>query len=222
MLTRFTNIINELVSLGKHIPIDEQVRKVLRSLPQDERWRAKVTALQETKDFTKFNIEQLARSLMTHELHLGTSNSEGLKARNLALKAEEPDESEVDEDEAALMVRRFRKMFNRNKKFTKGNFKKGSSSKTDSGCHKCGSPDHFIRECPQWDTERGKGKAKEQGKGTRAPFNKTDIRKAMIAAWGDSESDEELEQSEEETANLCLMANSDEETRQNEVILDPK
>ena len=98
MLTRFTNIINELVSLGRKIPIDEQVRKVLRSLPQDERWRAKVTALQETKDFTTFNIEQLAGSLMTHELHLGTSNSEGIKNKGLALKADQ-EESEVDEEE---------------------------------------------------------------------------------------------------------------------------
>src|SRR6187397_901802 len=88
MLTRFTNIINELVSLGKQIPIDEQVRKVLRSLPQDERWRAKVTALQESKDFTKFNLEQLNGSLLTHELHLG-ANTESSKSKSLALKAYE-------------------------------------------------------------------------------------------------------------------------------------
>ena len=56
MLTRFSNIINELNSLGKIISPEEQVRKVLRSLPQDEKWMAKVTALQETKDFTTFNI----------------------------------------------------------------------------------------------------------------------------------------------------------------------
>ena len=46
MFTRFTNITNELVSLGRLIPNDEQVRKILRSLPQDERWRAKVTVIQ--------------------------------------------------------------------------------------------------------------------------------------------------------------------------------
>ena len=37
MLTRFTNITNVLVFLGRHIPTDEQVRKILRSLPQYER-----------------------------------------------------------------------------------------------------------------------------------------------------------------------------------------
>ena len=50
MFTRFTNITNELVSLGRHIPADEQVRKkILRNFPQDERWRAKVTAIQNPK-----------------------------------------------------------------------------------------------------------------------------------------------------------------------------
>ena len=53
MFTRFTNITNALVSLGRLIPTDEQVRKILRSLSQDERWRAKVIAIQESKDFTK-------------------------------------------------------------------------------------------------------------------------------------------------------------------------
>ncbi|XP_021754301.1 uncharacterized protein LOC110719605 [Chenopodium quinoa] len=226
MLTRFTNITNELVSLGKKIPIDEQVRKGLRSLPQDERWRAKVTALQETKDFTKFNIEQLAGSLITHELHLGTSNSEGNRGKGLALKAGDQEDSEVDEEEAAMLVRRFKRMFNRNNK-SRNFTKKPSTSKTDSGCHKYGSLEHFIRECPLLDTEKGKGKVKEQVKSNynKTPFDKTYIRKAMIAAWGDSESEDEEKQPEEETAHLCLMAKRDEKAYNDElakeVFLDP-
>ncbi|XP_021734867.1 uncharacterized protein LOC110701543 [Chenopodium quinoa] len=228
MLTRFTNIINELVSLSRQIPTDEQVRKVLRSLPQDEMWRAKVTALQETKDFTKFNIEQLAGSLMTHELHLGVNN-EPMRKKGLALKADEEEDSEVDEDEAALIVRRFKKMFKKGR--TSRNFgKKTSNPKPDYSCHKCGSPDHFIRDCPLWENDKGKGKAKEQGreKFSKANYQKSDMRKAMIAAWGDSESEEEDDdQLEEETANLCLMAKSDDEKAyleelQKEVFLDLK
>ncbi|XP_021749508.1 uncharacterized protein LOC110715248 [Chenopodium quinoa] len=207
MLTRFTNNINELVSLGRQIPIDEQVRKVLRSLPQDERWRAKVTALQETKDFTKFNIEQLAGSLMTHELHLGV-NTEPMRNKGLARKADEEEDSEVDEDEASLIVRRFKKMFKKGR--TLRNFaigRKTSNTKPDYSCHKCGSPDHFIRDCPLWENDKGKGKAKEQGreKFSKANYQKSNMRKAMIAAWGDSESEEEDDdQPEEETANLYL------------------
>ena len=66
MLTRFSNIINELESLGKTITPEEQVQKFLRSLPQDEMWMAKVVVLLETKDFTTFNVEQFSGSLMTH------------------------------------------------------------------------------------------------------------------------------------------------------------
>ena len=91
MFTRFTNIIIELVSLGRHILTNEQVRKILRSLPQDERWRAKVTAIQESKYFTKFNLEELAGSLMTHELHLGTADSS--RNKGLALIAAVQEES---------------------------------------------------------------------------------------------------------------------------------
>ena len=41
---------------------------------------------------------------------------------------------------------------------------------------------------------------------------KTDFRKAMIAAWGESESEEETENPVEETGNLCLMASHDNKT----------
>ncbi|XP_021747709.1 uncharacterized protein LOC110713568 [Chenopodium quinoa] len=195
MLTRFTNIINELVSLRKQIPIDEQVRKVLRSLPQDERWRAKEHAI-----------------------------VKGTKEKGLALKAGDQEESEVDEEEVAMLVRWFKRMFNRNNR-TRNFTKKSSNSKDDSGCHKCGSLDHFIRECPLWETEKGKGKAKEQNKSNKTPYNKADIRKAMIASWGDSKSDDEEEQPKEEKANLCLMAKRDEKAYNDElakeVCVDP-
>ena len=109
MFARFTNIKNELVSLWKVIPADEQVRKILRSLPQDERWRAKVTAIQESKDFIKFNLEELVGSLVTHELHLGTADSS--QNKSLALAANDQEESETDEEEATMLVRKFKKFF---------------------------------------------------------------------------------------------------------------
>ena len=74
MFTRFTNIINEPTSLGKEITDEEQVRKILWSLPKD-RWMAKVTALQETKDFTKFNLEQLVGSLIMETIKVKIRNT---------------------------------------------------------------------------------------------------------------------------------------------------
>ena len=205
MFTRFTNITNELVSLGRLIPTDEQVRKILRSLPQDERWKAKVTAIQEFKDFTKFNLEELAGSLMTHELHLGTTDSS--RNKGLALAAAEQEKSECDEEEAAMLVRKFKQFF-RNSRYANQRNNKERRTKSNLERQKCGSTEHFIKDCPMCKNEKGKGKARDYGKSqSKGNFNKTDFRKAMIAAWGESESDAETENlEEEETTNLCLMA----------------
>ncbi|XP_021732422.1 uncharacterized protein LOC110699235 [Chenopodium quinoa] len=216
MFTRFNDIINEKNSLGRQIPIDEQERKILRSLPQGERWRSKVTAMQEAKDFIKFNMEQLTGSLMTHELHL-SSNTESSRNKGLALKAEDSKGSEVDEEEMAMLVRKFKKMMN-NRKFDRN--KKYTSSRNTT-CFKCGSKDHFIKDCPVQDGEKGKTKGKEQSKESRVYkpyFTKDNVKKAMLAAWGDTDSEEEEEdQPSEETAHLCLMAKTDEAAKLKEL-----
>ncbi|XP_021732310.1 uncharacterized protein LOC110699127 [Chenopodium quinoa] len=215
MFTRFNDIINELNSLGRHIPIDEHARKILRSLPQDEHWRSKVTAMQEAKDFTKFNMEQLAGSLMTHELHL-SSNTESSRSKSVALKAQDSEESEVDEEEMAMLVRKFKKMMN-NKKFERN--KKFTSSRNTT-CFRCGSKDHFIKDCPVQDGEKGKTKGKEQSKESKVYkpyFTKDNVKKAMLAALGDKDSEEEEDQPLEETAHLCLMAKTDEAAKLKEL-----
>ncbi|XP_021728373.1 uncharacterized protein LOC110695452 [Chenopodium quinoa] len=218
MFTRFNDIINELNSLGRHIPIDEQARKILRSLPQDERWRSKVTAMQEAKDFTKFNMEQLAGSLMTHELHL-SSNTESSKNKSLALKAQDLEESEADEDEMAMLVRKFKRMMN----YKKSDRNKKYESSRNTTCFKCGSKDHFIKYCPLPDGEKGKTKVKGQSKDSRVYkpyFTKDNVKKAMLAAWGVSDSEEEEDQPLEETAHLCLMAKTDEKEKMKELESD--
>lgn len=48
--------------------------------------------LLETKDFPTFNIKQLAQYLMTHDLHLGTNNTETIRPKSLALKLEEQED----------------------------------------------------------------------------------------------------------------------------------
>ncbi|XP_021764897.1 uncharacterized protein LOC110729471 [Chenopodium quinoa] len=158
MFTRFKSITNELTCLGKIIPIDEQVRKVLRSLPDNDRWRAKVAAVQESKDFTKFNLEQLAGSLITHEIQSNNQTQETVKSQGLSLRANEESEekSDIDEEEAAMLVRMLKKFY-RNNKFLdkkKGYSKRNQESKAKSSCHKCGSTNHFIKKCPLWESEK--------------------------------------------------------------------
>ena len=57
MYTRFTQITNELKSLGKSFTTEELVRKILRLLPHS--WEAKVTAIQEAKDMKKITLDEL-------------------------------------------------------------------------------------------------------------------------------------------------------------------
>lgn len=102
MFTRFTNITNEFVSLGRQIPTDELFRKILYSLLEDEHWQAKVRSIQESKDFIKFNLEELVGSLMTHEIHLGTTNSS--RNNGLSLVVNDQEVSKCDKEETAMFV----------------------------------------------------------------------------------------------------------------------
>ena len=152
---------------------------------------------------------------MTHELHLGTAHCSYNKG--LALTAGDQEESECDEEEAALLVRRFKKFF-RNSRYNnqrKNKERRSANTKSNLECHKCASTEHFIKDCPMWKNEKGKGKAREIGRQpSKGNFNKTDFHKAMIAAWGESESDAETEiPEEEETANLCLMASHEDNAK---------
>ena len=50
-----------------------------------------------------------------------------------------------------------------------------------------------------WKNKKGKGKARETRRlPTKGSLNKTDFRKAMIATWGEFETDAEIENPEEE------------------------
>ena len=100
-----------------------------------------------------------------------------------------------------MLVRKFKKFFRNNRYSNQINYKERRTTNTKSNleCHKCGSTEHFIKDCPMWKTEKGKGKARDSGRlQSKGNFKKTDFRKAMIAAWGESESDAKTENPEEE------------------------
>ena len=78
------------------------VRKILRSLP--EGFRAKVTAIKESKDLDEIKIQELISSLQTYELSLPSQR----KSKTLSLKAinervETQDSSDEDEVEKEVM-----------------------------------------------------------------------------------------------------------------------
>ncbi|GJV67555.1 hypothetical protein Tco_1483064 [Tanacetum coccineum] len=96
------------------------VRKFLRALHL--KWRAKVTAIEESKDLTSLSLNGLIRNLKVHEMII-KKDSEIVKAKgerkSLALKdkKESSDEecltSESEDDGYAMAVRDFKKFFKR-------------------------------------------------------------------------------------------------------------
>ena len=206
MFTRFTNIINALKSLGKSYTNGEMVRKILRSLPKG--WQPKVTAIQEAKDLNTLELDELMGSLMTHEITMKSHDDHDKKKKGIAFKSsikeEETSDEDDDDEEFAMMAKRFKRFFrkggqrfNQRRDDFKKNSKEVPQKKEQIICYECKKPGHIKAECPKL---RKFSKDKKKGK------------KAMIAAWGESESESSSdEERDSEVANLCFMANKEEE-----------
>ena len=65
---KLKDIVNSAFNLGKTIPEPKIVRKVFRFLP--ERFHAKITAIEESKDIYKIPLTELVDNLQTYELGL--------------------------------------------------------------------------------------------------------------------------------------------------------
>ena len=66
--TKLKDIVNLAFNLGEIILEPKIVRMVLRSLP--ERFHAKITAIEESKDVDKIPLTELVGNLQTYELGL--------------------------------------------------------------------------------------------------------------------------------------------------------
>ena len=86
--SELSNIVNSSFNLGEPIPDSKVVRKILRSLP--ERFRPKVTAIEESKNIDSMRVDELVGSIQTYEMTLPTS----LKPRETVFKAIEKKEKE--------------------------------------------------------------------------------------------------------------------------------
>ncbi|KAL8477326.1 hypothetical protein ACS0TY_029578 [Phlomoides rotata] len=71
--SRFTNIMNEINSLGKEFTNRDVALKIIRSLP--ERWDIFIVMFQNTKDLSSISSEQLFSELRAHEFDLNQRKS---------------------------------------------------------------------------------------------------------------------------------------------------
>ena len=85
---KLKDIVNPAFNLGETIHESKIVRKVLRSLL--ERFHAKITAIEESKDIDKIPLTELVGNLQTYELGLTMIGKTG-KGKSMALKAKSSD-----------------------------------------------------------------------------------------------------------------------------------
>ena len=97
---KLNDIVNSAFNLGKTIPEPKIVRKVLRSLP--ERFHAKITAIEESKDINKIPLTDLVGNMQTYELGLSRFGKSGI-VKSMALKAKSGDTNESSNDEDSKM-----------------------------------------------------------------------------------------------------------------------
>ena len=130
----FYGKLNEIIivklNLGEKIEDAKVVRKILRSL--SESFRAKVTAIEESKDLDEIKIQEPIGSLQTYELGLPShKTSKSLTLKTIIKRMDDSSEEDDVEKAVAFLAKNFRKilkMKNSGKPFSKGKF---SSSKGD-------------------------------------------------------------------------------------------
>ncbi|GJZ47255.1 zf-CCHC domain-containing protein [Tanacetum coccineum] len=140
---RFNTIITSLKALDESFSSKNYVRKFLRAL--HPKWRAKVTAIEESKDLTSLSLDELIGNLKVYEAKKESSD-------------EDSSTSDSEDEEYAMAVKEFKKFFKRRGRFVRqprDERKSSQRSKNDKNgkskrkCFRCGDPNHLIGECPK-------------------------------------------------------------------------
>ena len=170
--------LNEVViskfNLGEKTEDLKVVQKILHSLPKS--FRAKVTAIEESRDLDEIKVRGLIGSFQTYELSLPIqrkSKSLALKTVNERVEAHDSSNEDVVKKDVAYLTKNFRKFlkFKNNGKFgDKGKFtssgkekkdfkmKEGKESQSTQGVNffECNGHGHFKKECPNYLRSKGK------------------------------------------------------------------
>ncbi|GJU42092.1 hypothetical protein Tco_1195049 [Tanacetum coccineum] len=123
---RLNTNITSLKAFDEGYSSKNYVRKFLRAL--HHKWRAKVTAIEESKDLTSLSLDELIGNLKVHEMII-KKDSKIVKAKverkSIALKTkkessdEECSTSSSKDEEYAMAVRDFKKFFKRRGRFVR-------------------------------------------------------------------------------------------------------
>ena len=116
---RYTTIINQLNQLGKIIPEDELVKRLIKSLPKT--WRSTVVVIREAKYLNKISLDEICGYLFTYKQEMNQMEEKEKKVavdkkKSLPLimswQQEKTSESscEDEEDEMTIVAKRYKKL----------------------------------------------------------------------------------------------------------------
>ncbi|XP_068486415.1 uncharacterized protein [Phaseolus vulgaris] len=153
-------------------------------------------------------MASLFGKLREHELEMNRLNvqeSEDRHVRSIALKAsklkgKQESSDDSDEEKFSLLPRKFSKFLKRNRNKDNnidkyGNKKSNDFNSNNYTCFGCGEQGHIKADCPNKSKEKKPSYKKKKGKTKRA-----------YIAWDENEVSSS---SEEERANICLIAEED-------------
>ncbi|GJV05814.1 zf-CCHC domain-containing protein [Tanacetum coccineum] len=177
---KFNTIITSLKALDESFSSKNCVRKFLRAL--HPKWRAKVTAIEESKNLTTLPLDELIGNLKVYEEEVSDEDNSSFDS---------------EDEEYDMAVKKFKKFFKRRGRFARqprGDSKTFQRSRNDGygkierKCFRCGDPNHLIGKCSK--------------------LPKNNDQKAFIGgAWSDNGEDE-IEKTKDET---CLVAQAPDE-----------
>ena len=108
LYSKLNEVIVSKFNFGEKTEDSKIVRKILRSLP--ESFRAKVTAIEESKDLDDIKVQELVGSLQTYEISLPNqqkSKSLALKTINEKVEVHDSLEEDVVDKDVAYLVKNF-------------------------------------------------------------------------------------------------------------------
>ena len=114
-----SDIVNVLFNLREPIPYSKVVRKILRSLL--ERFRPKVTVIEESKDINSMRVDELIGSIQTYEMTPPSFQ----KPKDFIFKALENEDKDIEmqyditNDKLTHMAKRIKRVMKFNKRFYK-------------------------------------------------------------------------------------------------------
>ncbi|GJZ14692.1 retrovirus-related pol polyprotein from transposon TNT 1-94 [Tanacetum coccineum] len=183
-------------------PTDKELEMALHP-----KWRAKVTAIEESNNITTLPLDELIGNLKVYveviQKDFETVKGKKEQSRSLALKVknevsdEDSPSSDSEDEEYAMAIKEFKKFFKRRGRFVRQprgdrkTFQRSRNNgygKSERKCFRCGDPNHLIGECSK-------------------PPNNNDQRAFIGGTWSDNGEDE-VEKNKDET---CLVAQAPDE-----------